>query len=120
VIKTDAFLSAHPFGTSPDAFSPDGAPQIRVHTHHALGHDWERRGSRSTDSNTYEAHASQLPGCQSVFGRAPNIPHALRAEDFAVELTTRATRLSSISERPRAGSEAPSPYLVGESLSLAE
>lgn len=124
LIKTDAFLSAHPFGTVPAAFSPDGGTGIFESNSimRAVARLGETR-QKLYGSNPYEAsRIDSFLDASLVFGRDTQ-PYllALREEDFAVELHARATEafaiyLTGIEQALKPARS----YLVGESLSLAD
>jgi elongation factor 1-gamma len=124
LIKTDAFLSAHPFGTVPAAFSPDGSTGIFesnsiMRTVARLG---EKR-QKLYGNDPYEAsRIDSFLDASLVFGRDTQ-PYllALREEDFAVELHARANEafaiyLTGIEQALKPARS----YLVGETLSLAD
>lgn len=124
LIKSDAFLAAHPFGTVPAAFSPDGGTGI--FESNSIMRAVARLGEKRQPlygSNPYEAsRIDSFLDASLVFGRDTQ-PYllALREEGFATELHTRANEAFAIY---LAGIEqALKPdrtYLVGDTLSLAD
>jgi elongation factor 1-gamma len=124
LIKTDAFLSAHPFGTVPAAFSPDGSTGI--FESNSIMRAVARLGEKRQPlygSNPYEAsRIDSFLDASLVFGRDTQ-PYllALRDEDFAVELHARSSEafaiyLTGIEQALKSARS----YLVGDTLSLAD
>ncbi|MGE0424587.1 MAG: glutathione S-transferase family protein [Reyranellaceae bacterium] len=124
LIKTDAFLSAHPFGTVPAAFSPDGSTGI--FESNSIMRAVARLGEKRQPlygGDPYEAsRIDSFLDASLVFGRDTQ-PYllALREEDFAVELHARANEAFGIYltgiERALKPNRS---YLVGDRLSLAD
>jgi elongation factor 1-gamma len=124
LIKSDAFMAAHPFGTVPAAFSPDGSTGI--FESNSIMRAVARLGEKRHPlygSNPYEAaRIDSFLDASLVFGRDTQ-PYllALREEDFAVELHARANEafvvyLTGIEQALKPARR----YLVGDSLSLAD
>jgi glutathione S-transferase len=124
LIKTDAFLSAHPFGTVPAAFSPDGLTGIFesnsiMRTVARLGADRLPLYGR----DPYEAsRIDSFLDASLVFGRDTQ-PYllALRGDDLSADLHARAAEsfavyLAGIDQALRPDRH----YLVGDTLSLAD
>ena len=124
LIKTDAFLSAHPFGTVPAAFSPDGTTGIFesnsiMRAVARLGADRLQLYGR----DAYEAsRIDSFLDASLVFGRDSQ-PYllALRGDDLSADLHARAAE--SFAVYPAGIDQALHPdrhYLVGDALSLAD
>jgi elongation factor 1-gamma len=124
LIKSDAFMAAHPFGTVPAAFSPDGGTGI--FESNSIMRTVARLGEKRLPlygSDPYEAsRIDSFLDASLVFGRDTQ-PYllALREADFAIELHTRANEaffvyLTGIEQALKPDR----PYLVGGSLSLAD
>jgi glutathione S-transferase len=124
LIKTDAFLSAHPFGTVPAAFSPDGLTGIFesnsiMRTVARLGADRLQLYGR----DPYESsRIDSFLDASLVFGRDTQ-PYllALRGDDLSADLHARAAEsfavyLSGIDQALHPDRR----YLVGDALSLAD
>ncbi len=124
LIKTDGFLLAHPFGTVPAAFSPDGATGIFesnsiMRAVARLGADRVQLYGR----DRYEAsRIDSFLDASLVFARDAQLYLlAFRGDDFAIDLHTRAAEafaiyLSGIEQALHPDRR----YLVGEALSLAD
>jgi len=124
LIKTDAFLSAHPFGTVPAAFSPDG--MTGIFESNSIMRAVARLGSGGVQlygRDPYEAsRIDSFLDASLVFGRDTQLYLlALRGDDLAVHLHTRAAEAFGVY---LAGIEqALSPdrsWLVGDAISLAD
>lgn len=124
LIKSDAFLAAHPFGTVPAAFSPDGGTGI--FESNSIMRAVARLGEKRQPlygRDPYEAsRIDSFLDASLVFGRDTQ-PYllALRDEGFVVELHARANEafvvyLTGIEQALKPDR----PYLVGDSLSLAD
>ena len=124
LIKTDAFLSAHPFGTVPAAFSPDGTTGIFesnsvMRAVARLGADRLQLYGR----DPYEAsRIDSFLDASLVFGRDTQ-PYllALRGDDLSVDLHARAAEafgayVAGIDQALHPNRR----YLVGDSISLAD
>ncbi|MFO1081047.1 MAG: glutathione S-transferase family protein [Reyranellaceae bacterium] len=124
LLKTDAFLEAHPFGTVPAAFSPDG--RIGIFESNSIARAVARLGEarlRLYGHDAYEAsRIDSFLDASLVFGRdtqpyllalrEPEVPaalHARAAEAFAVYLAGLEQALAPART-----------FLVGEALSLAD
>jgi glutathione S-transferase len=124
LIKTDAFLSAHPFGTVPAAFSPDGVTGI-FESNSIMRVVARLGGGRLPlyGRDPYESsRIDSFLDASLVFGRDTQ-PYllALRGDDLSVGLHSRAAEAFSVY---LAGIEqALHPdrhYLVGDAVSLAD
>jgi len=122
--KTAAFLDAHPFGTVPAAFSPDGA--VGIFESNSIARAVARLGADSLPLYGTDAYsASRIDSfldASLVFGRATQpyllalIGDSLTAEIHAEVNAAFATYLGGI-ERALAPARE---YLVGTSVSLAD
>ena len=124
LLKTDAFLAAHPFATVPAAFSPDGATGI--FESNSIMRAVARLGAKRVKlygRNPYEAsRIDSFLDASLVFARDSQIYLlALRDQDFAVDTHARAAEAFAIYA---AGiNQALQPdrrFLVGDSVSLAD
>jgi elongation factor 1-gamma len=124
LIKTDAFLLAHPFGTVPAAFSPDGMTGIFesnsiMRTVARLGADRMQLYGR----DPYEAsRIDSFLDASLVFGRDMQLYLlALRGDDLAEHLHTRAAEAFAVYLGGVERALHPNrPNLVGDTLSLAD
>jgi glutathione S-transferase len=124
LFKTDAFLAAHPFGTVPAAFSPDGRTGIFesnsiMRAVARLGADRFPLDGRSP----YEAsRIDSFLDASLVFARDAQIYLlALRDQNFAADIHARAreafaTYSAGIEEALKPGRQ----FLVGETVTLAD
>jgi glutathione S-transferase len=123
--KTDAFLDAHPFGTVPAAFSPDGATgifesnSIMRAVARIGGHD----ASGLYGSTPYEAaRIDSYLDASLVFARDSQIYLlSLRNDELTADIHTRAsqafaTYITGIERGVAPGRE----YLVGDGVTLAD
>lgn len=124
LFKSDAFLDAHPFGTVPAAFNPDGA--IGIFESNSIMRAVARLGNESVllyGKNAYEAsRIDSFLDVSLIFGRdTQSYLLALRAESVTRTVRQSATTaleiyLSGIERALRSGG----PFLVGKELSLAD
>jgi glutathione S-transferase len=122
--KTDAFLDAHPFGTVPAAFSPDGT--IGIFESNSIMRTVARLGAERLQlygGNPYEAsRIDSFLDASLVFARDTQIYLlALRDQDFAADIHARAADAFAIYA---AGIEQvlkpDRAFLVGDKLSLVD
>lgn len=124
LIKTDGFLLAHPFGTVPAAFSPDGATGI--FESNSIMRAVARLGGDRTQlygRDPYEAsRIDSFLDVSLVFGRDSQLYLlALRGDDFAVDLHTRAAEAFAVYLNGIERALHPDRrHLVGDALSLAD
>lgn len=124
LIKTDGFLRAHPFGTVPAAFSPDGATGI--FESNSIMRAVARLGAERMQlygRDPYEAaRIDSFLDVSLVFGRDSQLYLlALRGEDIAIDLHTRAAEAFAVYLNGMEQALHPNRrYLVGEALSLAD
>jgi glutathione S-transferase len=124
LLKTDAFLAAHPFATVPAAFSPDGATGI--FESNSIMRAVARLGAeRATlyGRNPYEAsRIDSFLDASLVFARDSQIYLlALRDPDFAADIHARAAEAFAIYAAGIDQALQPDrQFLVGDSLSLAD
>jgi glutathione S-transferase len=124
LIKTDGFLLAHPFGTVPAAFSPDGATGI--FESNSIMRAVARLGAGRKQlygRDPYEAsRIDSFLDASLVFARDSQLYLlALRGEDFPLDLHTRAAEafaiyLGGIEQALHPNRR----FLVGDALSLAD
>jgi glutathione S-transferase len=124
LIKTDAFLAAHPFGTVPAAFSPDGSTGI--FESNSIMRAVARLGEKRLPlygRDPYEAsRIDSFLDASLVFGRDTQLYLlALRGEDLAADLHARAAEAFAVYLTGIEQALKPQRlYLVGEALSLAD
>jgi glutathione S-transferase len=122
--KTDAFLDAHPFGTVPAAFSPDGA--IGIFESNSIMRAVARLGAERHQlygANPYEAsRIDSFLDASLVFARDTQIYLlALRDQDFAADIHTRAADAFAIYAAGIEQALTPDrAFLVGDKVSLAD
>ena len=124
LIKTDAFLSAHPFGTVPAAFSPDGTTGI--FESNSIMRAGARLGADRLSlygRDPYEAsRIDSFLDASLVFGRDTQ-PYllALRGDDLSVDLHARAAEAFAVYVAGIDQALHPDRrYLVGDAISLAD
>ena len=124
LLKTDAFLAAHPFATVPAAFSPDGATGI--FESNSIMRAVARLGAERTrlyGHNAYEAsRIDSFLDASLVFARDSQIYLlALRDPDFAADIHARAADAFAIYAAGIDQALQPDRhFLVGDGLSLAD
>jgi elongation factor 1-gamma len=124
LVKTDAFLAAHPFATVPAAFSPDGRTGIfESNSIMRAVARLDRKGSKLYGSTPYEAaRIDSFLDASLVFARDSQIYLlALRDPEFAADIHARmadafAIYAAGIDQALQPGRR----FLVGEALSLAD
>ena len=124
LLKTDAFLAAHPFATVPAAFSPDGTTGI--FESNSIMRAVARLGAKRAKlygRNPYEAsRIDSFLDASLVFARDSQIYLlALRDPDFAADIHTRARE--AFSNYAAGIDQALQPdrrFLVGDCVSLAD
>jgi elongation factor 1-gamma len=124
LIKTDAFLATHPFGTVPAAFSPDG--MTGIFESNSIMRAVARLGAKRFQlygQDPYEAsRIDSFLDASLVFARDTQIYLlALREQDFASEIHARASEaftiyLAGIEQALKPDRS----HLVGDTLSLAD
>jgi glutathione S-transferase len=124
LLKTDAFLAAHPFATVPAAFSPDGTTGI--FESNSIMRAVARLGAKRTKlygRTPYEAsRIDSFLDASLVFARDSQIYLlALRDPDFAADIHARAQEAFAIYAAGIDQALQPDRrFLVGNSLSLAD
>jgi len=124
LLKTDAFLAAHPFATVPAAFSPDGATGI--FESNSIMRAVARLGAKRATlygRNPYEAsRIDSFLDASLVFARDSQIYLlALRDPDFAADIHTRAREAFAIyAAGIDQAMQADRRFLVGDDVSLAD
>ena len=122
--KTDAFLDAHPFGTVPAAFSPDGT--IGIFESNSIMRTVARLGAERLQlygANPYEAsRIDSFLDASLVFARDTQIYLlALRDQDFAADIHARAADAFAIYAAGIEQALKPDrAFLVGDRVSLAD
>ncbi len=124
LVKTDAFLAAHPFATVPAAFSPDGTTGIfESNSIMRAVARLDRKRSKLYGSNPYEAaRIDSFLDASLVFARDSQIYLlALRDPDFAADIHARTAEAFAIYAAGIDQALQPDrDFLVGETLSLAD
>jgi glutathione S-transferase len=124
LLKTDAFLAAHPFATVPAAFSPDG--ETGIFESNSIMRAVARLGKRRSKlygRNPYEAsRIDSFLDSSLVFARDSQIYLlGLRDPDFAADIHARATEAFAIYAAGIDQALQPDRrFLVGDTLSLAD
>jgi elongation factor 1-gamma len=122
--KTDAFLDAHPFGTVPAAFSPDGT--IGIFESNSIMRAVARLGAERQQlygSDPYEAsRIDSFLDASLVFARDTQIYLlALRDQDFAADIHARAADAFAVYAAGIEQALKPDrAFLVGDKVSLAD
>ncbi len=124
LVKTDAFLAAHPFATVPAAFSPDGATGI--FESNSIMRVVARLGAKRSKlygRNPYEAsRIDSFLDASLVFARDSQIYLlALRDPDFTADIHARAREAFAIyAAGIDQALQADRRFLVGDDVSLAD
>src|SRR5262249_42487766 len=124
LVKTEAFLAAHPFGTVPAAFSPDGA--IGIFESNSIMRAVARLGAERLQlygGNPYEAsRIDSFLDASLVFARDSQIYLlALRDPEFAADIHAPAAEAFAIYAAGIDQALQPNrAFLVGDALSLAD
>jgi len=124
LVKTEAFLAAHPYGTVPAAFSPDG--RIGIFESNSIMRAVARLGADRLQlygDNAYEAsRIDSFLDASLVFARDSQIYLlALRDPEFPTDIHARAAEAFAIYASGIEQALAPNrSYLVGDTLSLAD
>jgi glutathione S-transferase len=124
LVKTDAFLAAHPFGTVPAAFSPDGT--IGIFESNSIMRTVARLGAERLQlygGNPYEAsRIDSFLDASLVFARDTQIYLlALRDQEFASDIHARASEAFAIYATGIEQALKPDhAFLVGDKVSLAD
>jgi glutathione S-transferase len=124
LMKTDAFLAAHPFATVPAAFSPDGATGIfESNSIMRAVARLDRKRTKLYGANPYEAaRIDSFLDASLVFARDSQIYLlALRDPEFAADIHARASEAFAIYAAGIDQALQPDRrFLVGDRLSLAD
>jgi elongation factor 1-gamma len=124
LIKTDAFLAAHPFGTVPAAFSPDG--MVGIFESNSIMRTVARLGAERLQlygGNPYEAsRIDSFLDASLVFARDSQIYLlALRDQEFPAHIHARAFEAFAIYAAGIEQALKPDrAFLVGDKVSLAD